>query len=108
MIITKLFTQNNLQNIIIKIIINNNIGLLHAIIQENICNLNTLNIEKEYQNKGYGSILLNYLIKYCKENNINYITVDDMSDNFNKKNNIYVKFGFTYIVKGFPEMILSI
>ena len=109
MLLKTLYYENNIQHIIIKIIYDSTIiGLLHAIIQNNNCNINSLNINFNYQNKGYGSIILSNLIDYCINNQINNITLDDMSDRFNQKNNIYLKFGFRYIENGFPEMVLFI
>jgi ribosomal protein S18 acetylase RimI-like enzyme len=109
MLIKKIYVNNNTQIIIIKIIHNTSvIGLLYAIIYNNICNINSLNVNEKYQNQGYGSILLYNLIEYCKNNEINNITLDDMSDRFNQQNNIYIKFGFKYIMEGFPEMELFI
>jgi len=109
MLIKKIYFDNNIQNIIIKIIDNLSvIGLLHAVISDNICSINSLSINDKYQNQGYGSILLYNLIEYCKKNEIKNIILDDMSDRFNQKNNIYLKFGFRYIINGLPEMELFI
>ena len=109
--INKLTINNILYNIItFKLYISNEImvGLLYVIIQNNICTITNLNIFEDYQHKGYGTFLLKYLINYCKENNINKILLDDMSSNFNKQNNIYLKNGFNYIINGFPEMEIDL
>lgn len=109
MLIHKIYFENNVQNIIIKILSNTLIiGLLHAIVIDNDCHIISININNIYQNKGNGTTLLYNLIKYCKNNNIKTIFLDDMSDRFNQQHNIYLKFGFTYIEYGFPEMKLII
>ena len=109
MLLKTIYYENDVQHIIIKIKYNSIIiGLLHGIIENNSCNINSLNVNGNYQNNGYGSIILHHLIEYCINNQIKYITLDDMSDRFNQKNNIYLKFGFTYIHYGFPEMKLNI
>jgi len=107
MLTTKIYFINNVQHINIKLINDTMIiGLLHAIVCDNICNIISLNVNERYQNKGYGSILLSNLIDHCKNNKITCIMLDDMSDRFNQKNNIYLNFGFNYITSGFPEMEL--
>jgi GNAT superfamily N-acetyltransferase len=72
------------------------------------CTIVSLFIEKEYRNKGYGTQLLNYVKQYCINKGLKRIKLDDMTDNFNMKNNIYLKFGFKYIDDGQPEMIFFI
>lgn len=91
----------------IKLSINKQIiGSLFAVIEDDICTLLSINICKKYRNNGYGTFLLETLIEYCKDNNVIKIELDDMTDNFNCQNNIYVKIGFEYINVGFPEMEL--
>jgi ribosomal protein S18 acetylase RimI-like enzyme len=41
-------------------------------------------ILSEYQNKGYGSILIDYIISRIKEMNFNYIGISGTRDSFNK------------------------
>lgn len=55
-------------------------------------------------NKGYGSILLNYVIQEMKKKDISKISLDDMSKQYRQQHNIYLKFGFTYIFDYGPEM----
>lgn len=99
--------KNNITNFIIKLNINDNIiGYINTIIKNNICTITSFIIKEEYRNNGYGTFLLKKIIRYCLKNNIKKIELDDMSDNFNKENNIYIKNGFRYIENGFPEMIL--
>ncbi len=67
--------------------------------RENRVNLINLLIRKQYQNKGYGSHLLNYTLNKIKEmNNIKAIVL-----NVNSKNKIaiwmYQKFGFRIVQK---------
>jgi len=109
MLIKKIYFRNNVQHIKILIICDKkSIGLLHGIINEDNCNINVLNVKNEFQNNGLGSMLIQELINYCSNNDIKNITLDDMSDRFNQSHNIYMKFNFKYIMKGFPEMILYV
>ena len=68
------------------------------------CNILSLSTQEEYRNKGHADNILKEIISYCKNHNISSIYVDDMSERFNKSNNIYIKNGFKYVVKGFPQM----
>lgn len=55
--------------------------------------------------KGVGSSLIYYACKKSLEQNISKIELDDCSDHFRKKNNIYLKLGFRYISNFGPEMV---
>jgi hypothetical protein len=109
MLITKIYYENNIKYIIIKLIYNLSIiGIIQAVIIDKCCTINLININNKYQNLGYGTLILSKLIDYCKNNKIINILLDDMSDRFNEKNNIYIKNGFKYLQKDFPEMILKL
>jgi ribosomal protein S18 acetylase RimI-like enzyme len=98
----------NTKKIDIKIKYDDNIiGNIYGIINNNNCNLISLIIKEGYREYGFGTLLLKIFIRICKNKKIKKIELDDMTDNFNKKNNIYLKNGFRYIKKGFPEMILK-
>ncbi len=73
-----------------------------------ICTIGYIGTTKTYRNKGYATEIIKYIKKYCYENKIKIITLDDCSDNFNKENNIYLKNGFQYIESGFPEMYFNV
>jgi ribosomal protein S18 acetylase RimI-like enzyme len=61
-------------------------------------------IEKEYQNKGYGKALMDYIIKYAKEEEYNDIILSVYC--FNEKAiKLYEKKGFKKLTQ---EMILRI
>lgn len=52
-------------------------------------------ITKSYQNKGIGTALINYIKKYAKDNNIDYIylysfSLNDKAKNFYLKNNFVI------------------
>ena len=89
---------------------NNNlyIGHIYIVINYKECVIMDFEIVYNYQNKGYGSILLNNIINYCRFHNIDKIILDDMSSRFNTKSNIYLKFGFKYLELGYPEMELNL
>ena len=67
-----------------------------------ICNLV---VNKKFRGQGYGTRLLRIAMDEIKKKNIHVIKLDDMSDRFRKKNNIYVKHGFKYINDNGPDMI---
>jgi GNAT superfamily N-acetyltransferase len=70
--------------------------------------ITSLFVDIEKRNKGIGTLLLQKCFDYCK--NFKKFLVDDMSDMYDKKSNIYLKNGFRYIdyenghAQG-PEMI---
>lgn len=66
--------------------------------------LGSLHVDPKLRNKGIGSILLNRLIEYAKKNNVDKIVLDDMTDNYRKRNNIYLKHEFRYLSNNGPEM----
>jgi predicted acetyltransferase len=84
----------------------NIIGYINGIIDFDKSIILSLFVKEDFRNKHYGSYLLKKYIKICKNKNIKTIEVDDMSDNFNKSNNIYLQNNFNYINIGFPEMII--
>jgi GNAT superfamily N-acetyltransferase len=70
-----------------------------------VCHIGSLVTDQNYRNMGYATKLLEMIKQICLDSNIRTITLDDCSDNFNTKNNVYVKNGFSYVDEGFPEMI---
>lgn len=59
-------------------------------------------------NKGYGSILLDYVIIEAKKIKIKVILLDDMSKRYRNLHNVYKKFGFKYLNDFGPEMKLTL
>lgn len=82
------------------------IGDINSVIIEDTCIIKYILVKDGFRNRGFGTLLLKKLIEHCRECNINKIELDDMSDNFGKNNNIYLKNNFQYVKDGFPEMIL--
>ena len=74
-------------------------------IKNNECHIEFILINDGYKNNGYGTYLLNKLFEYCKNNNINSITLEDCSDRCFIDRNIYINNGFKYIDKYSGEMI---
>jgi GNAT superfamily N-acetyltransferase len=73
------------------------------------CNITNLFVDVKIRKKGIGTMLINECFKIC-DKIVNYYELDDMTDRWNKKNNIYLKTGFKYIDmdNGYangPEMI---
>ena len=70
--------------------------------------INSLYIYKQYRNQGHGTNLIKEFISTVLKKGCSRIILDDMTDNFNKTNNIYVKLGFRYIdTERGPEMFLN-
>lgn len=76
--------------------------------QENEATLTWIKTNNEYQKKGYASKLINHMINYCRDSQISEINLDDMTDNYRKDNNLYLKNGFKYVDDNGPEMFLSL
>lgn len=72
---------------------NNVIGYISATIIFDECNLLKIIIDKNYRHKGYGKILLNHLIDYCRKNNVYKIFLEVRSDN-NIAKSFYKSLGF--------------
>jgi len=66
--------------------------------------IGSLYVDSKLRNKGIGSILLDKIIQYAKNNRVKKIVLDDMTDNYRQSNNIYLKHGFTYLNEDGPEM----
>ena len=72
------------------------------------CIIISLYTEELFEGKGYGTLLLKLVENFATRNKVSKIIVDDCSDRFGQEKNIYVKFGFKYVVPGHPEMELKI
>lgn len=64
-------------------------------ISPNNIKIKQIAIRKEYQNKGIGTTLINYIKKYAKDNSIDYIylysfSLNDYGKNFYLKNNFVI------------------
>ena len=64
-------------------------------ISPNNIKIKQIAIRKEYQNKGIGTTLINYIKKYAKDNDIDYIylysfSLNDYGKNFYLKNNFVI------------------
>lgn len=72
-------------------------GYVSGLVIDRIATLIYLHIYEEHRNKGHGTELLKLFMIEAFENNAIHIELDDCSDNYRKYNNIYTKYGFTYI-----------
>ena len=66
--------------------------------------IHNLWVEEKFRNKKIGRYLLRKLIIKMFDIGIVHIELDDMSDNYRKEHNIYIKHGFKYKYKTGPEM----
>lgn len=94
---------------------NNRIGYISFIYNENKKKIyiSYLNVYNEYKNKGYGTLLILFSIKYIIENIYNSyfikeIKLDDCSDYSGTPNSIYYKVGFrNYNIKNQEELFIK-
>ena len=76
------------------ILIDNKIvGYVSATIILDECNLIKIIIDTSYRKKGFGKLLLNYLLTVCKKNNVSKIFLEVRKDNDAAKM-FYKDFGF--------------
>ncbi len=68
--------------------------------------INSFAVNHDKRCQGFGSQILHGLIHDAIESGVITIELDDMSDNYRKKRNIYTKFGFSYTNDIGPEMML--
>jgi len=73
---------------------------------DNSSTVTWIETHKEYRNKSHATQLLKHIINYCKNNSIVKIQLDDMTNNYRKDNNLYIKAGFEYVDNSGPEMIM--
>jgi len=66
----------------------------------------TVYVNPQYYGKGLATELFKMVIQYLKELDFISIVLDDMSDNYRKSNNLYLKLGFKYVNEYGPEMIM--
>lgn len=68
----------------------------------------SLFIDEDSRHRGYGTILINKVIRFAKKLKYKKIKLDDMSS-IHGKNNIYYKCGFRYKNENYgPEMVLKL
>jgi ribosomal protein S18 acetylase RimI-like enzyme len=67
-----------------------------------------INILKKYRNKGYATSLLKDCLDDIKNRGIKEVKLNDISLNYRKENNIYIKFGFHYVNDDDNDMIIKL
>lgn len=67
----------------------------NIIVSSNNIKISQVALRGEYQDKGIGTTLFNYIKKYAKDNNIDYIYLYSMSTN-KRGQKFYLKNGFTF------------
>ncbi len=73
----------------------------------NVMILANIETVPEFQRQGFGSKLIRRAIWEARRNGCTQVRLDDCSDGFNSKHNIYLKNGFVYERIGLPEMIFK-
>lgn len=71
-------------------------------------NITITNLRSNMSGKEYATHLIIYICKKANNQHIEYVTLDDCSNRYRDKNNIYIKLGFTYIDSYGPEMISDV
>jgi len=66
-----------------------------------------LMVHSTVQKRGFATLLLFISMITAGEEGIDNITLEDNSDNYRKKNNIYLKIGLRYEDKNDPKMVCS-
>lgn len=61
-------------------------------------------LKSNIKNKGYATILILSVLQEAQNKNVNVVELDDCSDRYNQKHNIYLKLGFKYNDEYGPEM----
>ncbi len=71
---------------------------------QKVIDIHNLYITDQFRNMGYGSYLIKEVLIDAYKLNYVYIELDDMTDNYRKEHNIYLKLGFKYIANEGCEM----
>lgn len=79
-------------------------AIINAVRCENKVIVGFINVPEEKRGMGVGTKLMKSIQKWSTMWGAEKVTLDDCSDRFRKKNNLYIKCGFKYISKGHPEM----
>lgn len=66
-------------------------AIVFGSVNKNLLHIYSIEVSKEYQNLGIGSLLMNFCLNYAKNNNLNKIRAYAFSDNGKK---ILLKYGF--------------
>lgn len=98
-----ILNENNINKFV-----NVSIAHIELYIDENKLHINYIKTSKNFKNLGIASFLILYSAYYFKNNNMQFICLDDMSDNAFSCKNIYKSLGFKYILSDEPEMICKI
>ena len=70
------------------------ICVIHVVLDE--AQINYFVVDQKFRKRGFGSCLMNYLIKRCKKQNINKLVLEVSQKNFVAKN-FYSSFDFTTV-----------
>lgn len=79
-------------------------GRLVGVFRDRVFWLMVLRVEESHRGRGIGTRLLLRLAELCIEDGVRRIEVDDMSDRFRMRRNIYRNLGFVYRRDTGPEM----
>lgn len=98
---THIFYLNN--NILSSDEIDESYSWIQVYISNKEMNIHYLTTNSNYRGNGFATFLILYVINFFP--NVIQIELDDFSNNFQMKNNIYTNIGFKYIENDHPEMI---
>lgn len=78
--------------------------LLYTDYDEKTVMISAVYVPEELRSRGCATKLLKSVQKWSNIWGAKKVTLDDCSENFNKKDNVYLKCGFKYMSKNEPEM----
>lgn len=76
--------------------IGNKYGYINGNIDDRCLYINFVDILPEYQNKGFGILLIEQILNEAASNGVVHVELDDCSDRYRNNHNIYINCGFKY------------
>lgn len=81
------------------------VGYIYCILDNNKAKIDALYIEELYRNKKIGTTLIENFINYCRDNNINEVTIKVLENNDIAKK-MYSKYFINYNKEGIKEELI--
>lgn len=81
------------------------VGYIYCKLDNEKAKIDALYIEESYRNKKIATTLIENFIKYCKNNNINEITINVLENNIKAKN-LYLKYFKLNTKDGIKEQLI--
>ena len=78
-----------------------------GVVKDRLFHLLVLRVESSHHNKGIGLRALESIARWCRDEGVRRIDVDDMTDRQRCAHNIYLRAGFRYVAETGPEMCVT-